>query len=58
MAELFGLDKEDLPEDAYPLRYSTLEKYQQKDQELIEKAKKIKIIQSPFFMGEEKSINS
>ena len=51
MAELLGLDKEDLPEDAYPLRYSTIEKYQQKDQELIEKAKKNKDYTITIFHG-------
>ena len=34
MAEHFGLDKSDLPEDAYPLRYKTIAKYLEKDKEL------------------------
>ena len=42
LAEHFGLDSSDLPEDAYPLRYRIIEKYQALDKELISKSKKNK----------------
>ena len=54
LAEHFGLDSSDLPEDAYPLRYRIIEKYQALDKELISKSNKNK----EFFMGEESNINS
>ena len=51
LAEHFGLDSSDLPEDAYPLRYRIIEKYQALDKELISKSKKNKEYKSTVFHG-------
>ena len=50
MAEHFGLDKSDLPEDAYPLRYKTIAQYLEKDKELT-LLKKNKDYQVTIFHG-------
>ena len=39
MAEHYGLEEDDLPKDAFPLRYKTLMIHQQTDKELLEKAR-------------------
>jgi len=39
MAEVYGLEEEDLPEDAYPLNYKSIMIAQQKDQSLLQLAK-------------------
>ena len=51
LAEHFGLDSSDLPEDVYPLRYKIIEKYQAIDKELICKSKKNKEYKSTVFHG-------
>ena len=51
LAEHFGLDSSDLPEDAYPLRYRIIEKYQALDKKLISKSKKNKEYKSTVFHG-------
>ena len=38
MAEHFGLEEDDLPQDAFPLNYKTLMIHQQADKELLERA--------------------
>ena len=40
LAELYGLDDVDLPDDAYPLKYSLIDQYQRQDLTLLNKTKK------------------
>ena len=39
MAELFGLDSEDIPKDAFPLTYTNIMSEQKHDKDLLEKLK-------------------
>ena len=38
MAEIFGLEKDDMPDHAYPLSYKTIQRHQQADEELLQLA--------------------
>ena len=38
MAEIFGIEKDDMPDHAYPLSYKTIQKHQQADKELLQLA--------------------
>ena len=35
MAEIFGLEKDDIPDHAYPLSYKTIQRHQKADEELL-----------------------
>ena len=51
LAKHFGADLKDLPKDAFPLRYSTIARYQEMDKELIAKSKKNKDYVITVFHG-------
>ena len=38
IVEIFGLEKDDMPDHAYPLSYKTIQRHQQADEELLQLA--------------------
>ena len=54
VAEAFGLDKSDLPDYAFPISLKTVQKCQQKDKSLLQKAHSDSKIQMRSFRGGEK----
>jgi len=51
LAELYALDDDDLPEDAFPITYSNILKHQQKDKKLLKLFKSSKILKFKEFHG-------
>ena len=51
LAELYGADEVDLPDDAYPLKFSLIDEFQKQDKELLAKAKKNPAYTTKIFRG-------
>ena len=55
LAEYYGLDDVDLPNDAYPLKFSLIDKEQKRDIHLLNKIKKNPAFTTKIFHGGGKS---
>jgi len=51
LAEFYALDDNDLPEDAFPITYSSILKHQQKDKKLLKQFKSSKFPKFKEFHG-------
>ena len=51
LAELYALEEDDLPEDAFPITYSNILKHQQKDKKLLKLFKSSKVLKFKEFHG-------
>ena len=51
LAELYALEEDDLPEDAFPITYSNILKHQKKDKKLLKLFKSSKVLKFKEFHG-------